>query len=47
MPAARMNMRMIKEVLRLKFAGGLSLERTAAALDVSKGVVAKYVAPHL
>jgi transposase len=35
---------MIKEVLRLKFAGGLSLERTATALDVSKGVVAKYVA---
>lgn len=36
-------MRMIKQVLRLKFAGGLSLERTAASLDISKGVVAKYV----
>jgi transposase len=43
MPAARMNMRMIKQVLRLKFAGGLSLERTAASLDISKGAVAKYV----
>jgi transposase len=43
MPAARMNMRMIKQVLRLKFAGGLSLERTAASLGISKGVVAKHV----
>lgn len=44
MPAVRMNMCMIKQALRLKFAGGLSLERTAATLEVSKGVIAKYVA---
>ena len=43
MPAQRMNMRMIKDLFRLKFSGGLSLERTAAAVGVSKGVVAKYV----
>ncbi len=41
MPAQRMNMRMIKDLFRLKFSGGLSLERTAAAVGVSKGVVAK------
>lgn len=43
MPAQRMNMRMIKDLFRLKFSGGLSLERTAAAVGISKGVVAKYV----
>ena len=43
MPAQRMNLRMIKEVLRLKFDAGLSHQQTAQALRISKGVVAKYV----
>ena len=43
MPAKRMNLRMIKEVLRLKFDAGLSHQQTAQALRISKGVVAKYV----
>lgn len=43
MPAHRMNMRMIKDVLRLKFDGGLSHDRIAASLGISKGVVTKYV----
>ena len=42
MPAARINMRKIKDVLRLKLHAGLSHERIAAALNISKGVVAKY-----
>jgi DNA-binding transcriptional regulator LsrR (DeoR family) len=42
MPAARINMRKIKDVLRLKLHAGLSHERIAASLDISKGVVAKY-----
>ena len=37
-------MRKIKDVLRLKLEAHLSHERIAAALGVSKGVVAKYVA---
>lgn len=37
-------MRKIKECLRLRWECGLSLERVALALGVSKGVVAKYVA---
>ena len=44
MSAQAMNMRMIKETLRYKLALGHSLERTAMALKISKGVVAKYVA---
>ncbi len=36
-------MRKIKDVLRLKLEGQLSHERIAAALKLSKGVVAKYV----
>jgi predicted transcriptional regulator len=36
-------MRKIKECLRLKLECGLSLERVAKALGLSKGVVAKYV----
>ena len=36
-------MRKIKEVLRLKLDARLSHEQIAAALDLSKGVVAKYV----
>ena len=43
MPAHRMNMRMIKDVLRLKFDGGFSHDRIAASLGISKGVVTKYV----
>jgi transposase len=37
-----MNMRMIKDILRLK-GEGLSHERVAASLSISKGVVAKYL----
>lgn len=36
-------MRKLKEILRLKLDAGLSHEQVAAALQVSKGVVAKYV----
>ena len=36
-------MRNIKDVLRLKLDAKLSHERIAAALGISKGVVAKYV----
>lgn len=43
MPAKRMNLRMIKEVLRLKLDAGLSHQQTAQVLRVSKGVVTKYV----
>lgn len=43
MPAHRMNMRMIKDVLRLKFDGSFSHDRIAAVLGISKGVVTKYV----
>jgi transposase len=42
MPAPRINMRKIKDVLRLKLQAGLSHERIAAALGVSKGAVTKY-----
>jgi transposase len=42
MPAARINMRKIKDVLRLKLQAGLSYDRIAASLNISKGVVAKY-----
>lgn len=44
MPTVSLDMQMIKQALRMKFSGGLSLERVATALGVSKGVVAKYVA---
>jgi len=39
----RITMRKIKDVLRLKLDARLSHERIAAALNISKGVVAKYV----
>jgi transposase len=39
----RINMRKIRDVLRLKLEAHLSHERTAAALNISKGVVTKYV----
>ena len=44
MPASRINMRKLKDALRLKFEGGLSHQQIATALDISKGVVTKYVA---
>ena len=43
MPALRINMRKLKDVLRLKFEGGLSHQQIATALGISKGVVTKYV----
>lgn len=42
MPAHRMTMRKIKDVLRLKLDAKLSHEQIAASLKISKGVVAKY-----
>ena len=36
-------MRQVKDVLRLKFEAGLSYERIAAALRISKGAVTKYL----
>ncbi len=44
MPAKRMNLRMIKDVLRLKYEARLSHQQIAQALGISKGVVAKYAA---
>jgi transposase len=44
MPAERISMRKIKDVLRLKFAAQLSHRQIAAALKVSVGVVNKYLA---
>ncbi|MBI1397819.1 MAG: IS21 family transposase, partial [Betaproteobacteria bacterium] len=44
MPAKRMNLRMIKDVLRLKYEARLSHRQIALALGISKGVVAKYAA---
>ena len=38
-----MDIRMIKDVLRLKLHGRLSHEAVARSLSISKGVVAKYV----
>ena len=38
-----MALRMIKDVIRLKWASQMTHEDIAAALKVSKGVVAKYV----
>lgn len=43
MPKQRMSLPMIKDVIRLKWHGGLSHERIATTLKISKGVVAKYV----
>jgi len=43
MPQQRMDIRMIKDILRLKFQGGLSHERIAQSLSISKGAVAKYL----
>ncbi|MBC7786317.1 MAG: IS21 family transposase, partial [Methylophilaceae bacterium] len=43
MPARRITMRKIKEVLRLKLEAKLSHAQIAAALGMSKGVVTKYI----
>jgi hypothetical protein len=49
MPQQRMDIRMIKDILRLKYQGGLSHERIGRIgrigriLSISKGVVAKYL----
>ena len=44
MPANRMTMRKIKEVLRLKWACGLSHRQIARATGVSVGAVSQYAA---
>ena len=43
MPQQRMDIRMIKDILRLKYSGGLSHGAIARSLAISKGVVAKYL----
>ena len=43
MPQQRMDIRMIKDILRLKYHGGLSHAAIALSLSISKGVVAKYL----
>ena len=43
MPQQRMDIRMIKDILRLKYSGGLSQEAIARNLSISKGVVTKYL----
>lgn len=43
MPAQRITMRKIKDVLRLKFEGKLAHQQIADALGLSKGVVTKHV----
>ena len=44
MPAQRLDMRLIKEVLRLKFAAQLSHRQIAAALRIGIGTVSNYLA---
>ena len=43
MPKPRMTLRMIKDVIRLKWEAKLSHEQIASALKMSKGAVGKYV----
>jgi transposase len=43
MPQQRIKVRMIKDILRLKYQGDLSHERIAKSLSISKGVVSKYL----
>ena len=43
MPQQRMDIRMIKNILRLKYQGALSHEAIARSLCISKGVVVKYL----
>jgi len=45
MPPPRMDIRMIKDVLRLKLHGKLSHEAVARSLSISKGAVARYMSP--
>lgn len=40
MPQQRMDIRMIKDILRLKYSAALSHEAIARSLGISKGVVA-------
>jgi len=42
MPQQRMDIRMIKDILRLKYSAALSHEAIARSLGISKGVVAKW-----
>ena len=44
MPVPRINMRKLKDALRLKLEGGQSHQQIADALGISKGVVTKYAA---
>jgi len=43
MPKPRMSLRMIKDVIRLKWQADLSHEQIASTLNISKGAVTKYV----
>jgi transposase len=43
MPQQRMDIRMIKDILRLKYSSGLSHDAISRSLSISKGVVAKYL----
>jgi hypothetical protein len=43
MPKQQLSLRMIKDLLRLKWHAKLSHEQVAATLKISKGVVAKYL----
>lgn len=43
MPQQRLDIRMIKDILRLKYQGALSHERIAQSLSISKGAVSKYL----
>ena len=43
MPQQRMDIRMIKDILRLKYSAALSHGAIARSLGISKGVVAKYL----
>ncbi len=43
MPKQRMDLRMIKDIIRLKHQANLSHEQIATSLKVSKGVVSKYL----
>ncbi len=43
MPQQRMDIRMIKDILRLKYSAALSHEAIARSLGISKGAVAKYL----
>ena len=45
MPKPRISLRMIKDVIRLKWQADLSHEQVAATLNISKGAVAKSVLP--